>query len=332
MHPSHASSPSEHPHARDRSSALAHHAIDGFPAVTLRNASIATTIVPALGARMISLHATTPGAREWMWAPPDHRGLFACAPDTAFENGPAAGLDECIPTVALCTMDGTAIADHGEVWSRAWDYDPSAETDAITTRIALRSWPLSFQRRVSLDGSSVHFDYTLVNTADRAVPYLWAFHPLFTLGARDEIELVGTSDVRVTGSLGSPLKTGDRGPWPTPHSGVRLDLAALGADGAPGTPAQCKAFLATAHAPRIALVDRARGQRLTLAVDPAQLPAWGYWVSRGGWHGHTHVALEATNAPADALTDLTPGPATHTLASRETRTWRVTLTLDTVSR
>lgn len=312
--------------------ALVHHPIDGFAAVTLRNADLVVTIVPSLGARLVALHAPTPGAREWMWWPADRRGLFACAADTAFEDGPAAGLDECIPTVAPCTADGVPLADHGETWTRAWDYDPAAEAGAITTRIALQTWPLSFQRRVSLAGSSVRFDYTLVNTAARPTPYLWAFHPLFTLEPRDEIELAGPSDVRVTGSGGSPLQPGDRGPWPTPHSGVRLDRAALGVDGALGANAQCKAFLATARAPRLALVDRARSERLTLAVDPAQLPAWGYWVSRGGWHGHTHLALEATNAPADALTDLTPGPATHTLAPRETRTWRVTLTLDTVPR
>lgn len=299
--------------------------LSGFTALTLRNEFVAATIVPDLGARLVSLRAAS-STREWMWWPADQRGLFTCPADTPFENGPAAGLDECIPTVSVCTVDGVPIADHGEVWTRAWTHD-AAEKDAITTSIALTTWPLWFKRRVSLEGASVHFDYTLTNTAGRTVPYLWAFHPLFTLEPRDEVELGGTSDVRVTGTLATPLKSGDHGPWPSPHSGARLDRAAIGANGEPGTHAYCKAFLATAHAPTIALVDRARRERLTLRVDPAQLPAWGYWLSRGGWHGHTHIALEATNAPADALTDLTAGPTPHTLAPHETRTWRVTLTL-----
>lgn len=295
--------------------------LDGFAAVTLRNAAIAATFVPALGARLVSLRAA-PGGREWMWRPADGRGLFTCPVGTPFENSPAAGLDECLPTVADCVVDGVPLADHGEAWSRAWTHDPT-ETDAVTTAITLRSWPLQFRRRATLDGASLVFNYALTNNAAHAVPYLWASHPLFTLEPGDEIVLDGTAEVRVASTHASPLQTGEHGPWPSPRAGVRLNCADFGCTAG----GYAKAFLPTRRAPRIALVDRTRGERLTLAVDPAQVPAWGYWVSRGGWHGHTHLALEATNAPADALAELVPGPAAHTLAPRETREWRVSFTL-----
>jgi hypothetical protein len=35
---------------------------------------------------------------------------------------------------------------------------------------------------------------------------------------------------------------------------------------------------------------------------PAENNGLGLWLTRGGWHGHHHFAIEPTNAGADALT------------------------------
>lgn len=300
---------------------------DGFATVTLRNAAVSVTVVPALGARLISLRSVR-GAREWLWRPDDGRGLFACAAGTAFEDGPLAGADECVPTVMPCVVEGQPIPDHGEVWNRAWVFDQN-ETETITTRIELQTRPLSFARRISLAGNELRLDYTLTNRSAQAVGYLWAFHPLFTLEAGDAVELHGEAEAIVQGTQESAVTAGVRGSWPTLRNRVRLDRAETGSVASADSPnSYLKAFMRTARAPAISLIDRPRGERLTLKVAPGEVPAWGYWVSRGGWFGHTHIALEATNAAADGLNELTFGVPAHTLAPHEVRTWTVRIALE----
>jgi galactose mutarotase-like enzyme len=298
----------------------------GFATATLRNAHVSVTVVPALGARLLSLRSVQ-GAREWLWRPDDGRGLFSCAAGTAFEDGPLAGADECMPTVLPCVVGGQAIPDHGEVWNRAWTIDPNEE-DAITTRIELQTRPLGFARRLSLDGNEVRLDYTLTNRSGHPATYLWALHPLFTLEAGDEVALQGQAEVAVQGTHESAIAPGEQWPWPGLPEKARLDRAETGALARRGqTDSYLKAFLRTAQAPAISLVDARRGERLTLKVSPDEVAAWGYWVSRGGWFGHTHIALEATNASADGLDELAPGNPAHTLAPREVRKWTVRIAL-----
>lgn len=305
-----------------------HGEVGGVATLTLRNAAVRVTVVPALGARILSLRAVA-GTREWLWRPEDGRGLFACAEGKAFEEGSLAGVDECLPTVLPCTVEGQALPDHGELWNREWSYDVT-ERGAITTRIELQTRPLNFARRLALEGNVLRLDYTLTNRADRPVGYLWALHPLFTLAECDTVELPGAAEVTVQGTQGSAFAPGDRGAWPSPQGKGRLDLIDIAAENSTTRlNSFFKAFMSTAHAPTISLVDQQRGERLTLEVAPREVPVWGYWVSRGGWFGHTHIALEATNAAVDGLDELTPGGQAHTLAPREVRAWTVRITLET---
>lgn len=302
---------------------MRHGTVEGFPTVTLANAELELVIVPQLGARFLSLRSPA-GGREWMWRPAPHHALRACEPGTAFELGSLAGADECIPTVLPCQAGGVAIPDHGEAWSRSWDVDIGVGPDpAVVTSLTLRTLPLHFSRRVTLRGHTVLLEYTLTNLGPTSVPYIWAFHPMLAWREGDEIELGGTSDILVTGSQDSPLQPGDRGPWPAPRPGVRLDRGEIGSP----TSSNCKAFLATERAPTFALVNRARGERLTLAVDPAQVPAWGYWLSRGGWMGHTHMAIEPSSAPCNSIAELAKDDTRSTLPRGATRQWAVTLRL-----
>jgi galactose mutarotase-like enzyme len=313
------------------STSLQHHMIDGFAAITLRNSAVTVTLVPALGARIVSLRSVA-GTQEWLWRPMDGRGLFACAENTSFEDSPLVGIDECLPSVLPCIMDGRSISDHGEVWNQAWQCEIETRVShAITTTVALRSLPLIFVRRLSLAGNTIRLDYTLTNTSSRSLCYLWAMHPLFVLEQNDEIELDGESEVAVTATQGSMLASSDIGPWPSPRPGVRFDRAELGflTERQKGN-SYCKAFLSTARASSIALINRKRGERLTLTVDPKELSTWGYWVSRGAWHGHTHIALEPSNAAANSLAALTPGPSAHTLTPKEVRSWTVIVKLDSI--
>lgn len=303
--------------------ALQHHVVDGFPAITLQSAQIAVTLVPDLGAKIVSLRRHA-GAREWMWRPKDAKGLFACPEFTAFEHGPLIGADECLPTILPCSLDGVPLPDHGEVWTRKWDWDIGAGADpTVRTRIALRTLPLTLARSVSVQGNVIRLDYTLTNTGNVAVRYVWSLHPMFTWEPDDRIELAGHSDLLVAGTKNAPIEPGQRGRWPDFGRGFRLDRGEYGAP----DDSFCKGFLSTARAARIGIVNDASSERLLMTVDPAKTASWGYWVSRGGWEGHTHWAIEPTNAMSDSPDTLSVDDPASTIRPAERRSWTVELAL-----
>ena len=69
------------------------------------------------------------------------------------------------------------------------------------------------------------------------------------------------------------------------------------------TPAAPGCF-ATGFADGLAEIrNRTTGDRLTIRFDPTELPALGIWITRGGWNGYHHFAIEPTHAPFDSLAD-----------------------------
>jgi len=227
---------------------VSHGAWAGTPAVSLGNAMLEVTVLPKLGARIVSLRSRQTG-REWLWQAKDGRGLFPSLPGTLFEAGPLAGIDECLPTIAPCVDAGRKLPDHGEAWTSSWSTEVADGT--ITNQLDLECLPLRLRRRLALAGNILRLDYELTNLGSATVRYLWALHPLLAWRPGDRIELHGNSPVQLTAVQGGRLVAGAQGAWPEPVSGVRLDRGDLGADRG----VYCKAFLDTAQAPAIALVS-----------------------------------------------------------------------------
>ena len=265
---------------------------DGFEVVGLANDDLAIETVPALGARLLSLR-DLPAAREWLWRPADGRGLFASRPDLAYEHSTLAGADECLPTIVPCQLDGQLIPDHGECWAAAWSCAifPAASGETgprLRTSLDLPLSPLRLERTLALMDRAVRLDYTLANLSPLPRPWLYAFHPLFPIEPGDRVELPG---------------------------GIEADLCAEND--------YAKAFFPVGSAPARAILRRASGPTLALEWSGDLLPWVALWNTRGRWHGHRHLAIEPTNAPADEpLGDTIPRLPPHGVAR-----WRITLAL-----
>src|ERR1700678_3786084 len=87
--------------------------------VVMRAGDCSVTILPGLGGKIASIRI---GQRELLQAP-----LLPYAPRTqtmSFDAADASGWDECLPSVAACTVEtenGTAsIPDHGDLWRVQW--------------------------------------------------------------------------------------------------------------------------------------------------------------------------------------------------------------------
>lgn len=274
--------------------------LHGFTAYGLRDEAVAIVVLPELGAKVISLRSAATG-REWMWHSHGELRLFRNRPGDPFEQSTLAGADECLPTVAPCTVAGRAMPDHGEAWASPWEID-AAEfgKGVVCTSLRLPMSPLRLERRISLDGGHAVFEYALNNLADTAQPYLWAFHPLLPLEPDSRIELPASIRTVVATAVAGAFAA-DAGAtlqWPEPAPGVRLDAAGLGGDG------YAKLFADFTGCEDGWAAVRRGTERLVFSFSPCEIPSVGIWFTRREWNGHTHLALEPTSAAADTAAEV----------------------------
>jgi galactose mutarotase-like enzyme len=250
----------------------------GFTVWTLKNSLVQVQVVPELGAKILSLQNLRTG-REWMWQPDPQQKLFANRLGDDFATSPLTGMDECLPTIAPCPWKGRTLPDHGEAWSVPWQTDPAAEEPGlVTTRVELRLTPFQFERTLALVGNEVRLDYRLRNRGASDEAFLWAMHPLLRLQPEDVLDLPESSLALLPGPA-----------WKGP-------LAAAISDG------NCaKLFLSPIKDGIAGIKNSASSDALEIFWDPAMNNTLGVWLTRGGWNGQHHFALEPTNGQPDAL-------------------------------
>jgi galactose mutarotase-like enzyme len=278
---------------------------DGFDLFLLRNSEVELTIAPALGARMVSLKNLHTG-REWLWHPASGLKLFANQPGDDFSRSTLVGWDECLPTIAACTWNGRALPDHGEAWSRAWELDTNAwERGVIRTSVRLPVSSLHFTRTIELSGSSLAVGYVLENTAPIAQEFLWAAHPLLTLHEGDQLELTDETRFQLKGQA-----------WPE-----SLQVK----EGSPGC---SKLYAGPLRRGQAGVFNPRTGDRLTFEWDTAECDTLGLWLTRGGWHGHHHLALEPANGAPDSLAAASQAKRCGLIAPHSQKTWHLRLRLE----
>jgi len=277
----------------------------GFEVFGLRSDDLEICLVPELGAKIISLMNRRTG-REWMWSPGAERKLFRNEPGDDFATSTLIGWDESLPTIAPCQWNERELPDHGEVWSLPWTIDREAfGRGQLKTAVKLRISPLDFERTIELRGNVVHLRYQLTNLNSAAEKFLWALHALAPVFPGDVIEL--TPEARR--SLGNPS-------W---LDGMNLKAI---------QPACVKTYAGPLREGRAAMVNPATSDRLAFHWDTQLNDTLGVWLTRGGWHGHHHVALEPSNGCPDDLTTAAAHGRCGVIPANATRTWEVAVQID----
>lgn len=271
---------------------------EGWDRISLAGDRITLRIFPELGGRIASL-VDRRFDREWLWSPPTGRRLFRNRPGDSFAASTHVGLDECIPTIAPCHWHGRELPDHGEIWTQPWAVDAAAlDKGVVSMATDLPISPLRFARTVRLEGNVVRFDYRLQNIGSQPEDYLWAMHPLFTIHDGDTLELSAeVSAIKLECAAGGkPDKRGALWTWPEPFPGVRLDRLNL-----PGnTAGYLKAYAMPRHG-EVRLRDANARSGLTIRWDTTVNPCLGIWLTRGGYRGWHHLAVEPSNGAPDSL-------------------------------
>jgi galactose mutarotase-like enzyme len=247
--------------------------VQGFAARVLANETVELVSVPELGAKIVSLKNLRTG-REWLWHPHDTLHLFRNAAHDDFSLSPLAGVDECLPTILPCAWQGRPLPDHGEVWSQPWQVDEEAwQNGLLTTSINLKISPLKFRRTIELAGNEVRIDYKLINLSPGEERFVWAFHPLLRLSAGDELVLPESTRELLQG-----------------HSWIQSVSSVI-------PERKCaKVFARPISDGSAAIENKAQGDRLEFLWNAGEFNVLGLWLTRGGWHGHHHFAIEPTNA------------------------------------
>jgi hypothetical protein len=65
------------------------------------------------------------------------------------------------------------------------------------------------------------------------------------------------------------------------------------------------------------------GEQFDIEWNAAENNALGLWLTRGGWHGHHHFAIEPTNAGADTLSAAVGRNWCGAVAGSSTAKWQV---------
>lgn len=299
---------------------------DCLPILEVCSADMFVKVAPILGGKILSLVDRTDGT-EWMWTPPDGRGIFRNEITDPFAESTLIGADECFPTVAACQWKGRQLPDHGELWAVPWKV-LAHSADSLDMDVRAPISPFRLRQRIHLAGRAARFSYTVENTGDSAEEFLWAFHPLLNFGPGDYLEIPAK-----TARIGSQINTpfGSRGAaiaLPEPVPGVRLDRMDFG----PLGPAAVKYFTDNLEEGRAALVRPAIGRRLVFEFDLTQLNTVGVWINAGGWGGYRHVAIEPTNGAPDPLDAAAAWNRCQRLQPGATASWEMTLRIEDFSR
>ena len=189
-------------------------------------------------------------------------------------------MDECLPTVEPCVWRGRQLHDHGEVWAAAWEVDGGAwKSGALKTSVSMNISPHDFARTLELDRNEIRLTYQLVNRSRMAEYFIWAMHPLLRLQTGDRLVLPSCTRALMNGEALID----------------ELDLVMFKGNA-------FKVFAGPLKSGMAAIESNQTGERIEFDWASAENNSLGLWLTRGGWHGHHHFAIEPTNAGADALT------------------------------
>lgn len=295
-----------------------------YALIGLRSDSLEIVVMPEVGAKVYSLKNLRSG-REWMWSPPEGAFFEPVPQGTPFEESSLVGADECLPTIFECEWRGRSIPSHGEAWAASWELDRLALTQGrIVTRLQLPISPFWVERTVRVDGNKVIFDYALRNTDFAPQEFMWAFHPLMQIVEGDRLEIPGITHMLTESAMGVPLgERGDRIAWPSPLEGVALDHLDFGRPAA-----ALKLFSEEKAASSATIRNERTGDALRFDFDPRRVDTLGVWLTRGGWRGYHHLAIEPGIGAPDPLDVAVEGWKRFALAMpEETYRWQFTMTL-----
>ncbi|MHB9033431.1 MAG: aldose epimerase family protein [Anaerolineae bacterium] len=304
---------------------------EGLPSLVYENRHLQLTILPSLGAKVISLKNQADGY-EYLWRQPDRPLVH---PDYAavFTDYDISGWDECFPSINPVSYPsgpwhGTQVPDHGEVWALPWHWE--YKHDSLVMWVYSVRFSYRFQRTFSLlsDGT-LAVTYQVTNLSPFPFQALWSMHPFLRVTPESRVLLPTNTRMLVEASdnnhIGGFLA---EAAWPvtTDSAGQPEDLSLLGPQ-RKGT--NSKLYTKRLSEGWAALYEPSGGHYLAFDFDPLQIPYVGVCTLRGGWPSRGAEAftllLEPCKGWPDSLDIAAARGDSFTIAGDSQVEWHVNL-------
>ncbi|MDR3573193.1 MAG: hypothetical protein P4L50_04995 [Anaerolineaceae bacterium] len=305
----------------------------GVEAWTLASSDLSVTMIPAMGAKIVSLVDRFSGT-EWLIGP-GSRPFRPVAYGADFEHQDMSGWDEMFPTIVACKYPGSGVhygvslPDHGEAWALPWQIEQAGNGRLSLT---MQGAALPYQLTRTADcpqPNTLRLRYSLTNMGSEPMPYVWAAHPQFICGTDGQVifppeitQVINT----IPESWGwGPPETSFEWPQATGLQGLPVRPDLIG----PVTLKQARKFFALAQdrPTWAAVLRRNSGNWVRFEWDSQAVPYLGLWVDEGALNHDSVATPEPTTGWYDDLAlayqkgEVTIAPA------GETRLWTLTVRL-----
>jgi galactose mutarotase-like enzyme len=303
----------------------------GLSAWSLDTEVLRTIIVPECGAKMVSLFDKR-HQLEWLVGPGE-RPFRKVPYGATFTDQDMSGWDEMFPTILACDYPGegdrhgTALPDHGEVWSLPWAVE-QADTGTLTLSVEGQAVPYRLTRTADYtESDTLRLQYQLVNLGSDVMPYMWAAHPQFACG-QDAKAIFPPHIAVVFNTVHELWGWGPREalyPWPaaTNAAGVEVRLDRIG----PPSLQHARKFfvLPDVRAAWAGLIRYPSHAWLRLDWDPTQVPYLSLWVDEGALNPESVAALEPTTGFYDSLAVANNKQRVAMIEPGDTHKWTLTV-------
>ena len=300
-------------------------------AITIETECVRAQFLPEQGSKLASLVYKPLGYEMLVQRPAAHYLLQPF--DGDYVAGECSGLDDMFPTIDACYYDrypwaGTKMADHGEVWSLAWD--EAVEGDLLHFSVNGVRFPYHLEKRVHFPREGVlRIDYKVTNLSRFDFDFLWSAHPMFNL--EEGAELVLPEGVQhIVTTLDIPGKLGAYGdvfPWPvcTLPDGSQRDFRKM----RPKTARDAYKYFIKEKMPEgwCGVKYHQSNFSMVMSFPVEQVPYLGVLPNEGGWQDLYNIFLEPCTASFDRPDAARYRGQVSTLRAGAVYEWHLNLTL-----
>lgn len=311
---------------------------DGLVHLSIGNNIIEAVFLPQRGSKMISLINKITGT-EFLLRNQDEDNIYKKPFYGAdYSRYDASGFDECFPTIEASELfvekSGSvskciAFPDHGELWSKEWDYKITGDSILFTASGVNADYELS--KQVTIKDNRIIINYKLVNNSVFTLNYIWSAHPLLAVDEGDRIIMppgidrlfLNWSSDKNIGTFGQYINwTGVNGTGSKRFHKIESRDRGIALKGF--TDSLKKGFAG--------LFRANKNESLLISFDSRKLPYLGVWLCFGGWpvdsqRKHFTIALEPTTGRPDSLSESVKRNECSQIKPGEEKSWHIEFSL-----
>ncbi|OGU39968.1 MAG: hypothetical protein A2315_00015 [Ignavibacteria bacterium RIFOXYB2_FULL_35_12] len=308
---------------------------NGFLHLVIENEKIRAVFLPEIGGKMKELINLKTGTQFLQENQREDKVYSRALYGSDFLKYDVSGFDECFPTVSACEKNlkedkKHCFPDHGELWSRAWEFSQVA--DFITLSIEGMKSRYLFKKKIGLIEDTIEITYTVRNLSSRTFPYIWSAHPLLKISEGDKLLLPENTEAVALYWASDPVigKQGDL----LNLSYITRDQNELDFSVVPNksTNIAMKCFTGKLTKGYAGLYKKQKDETILFTFDADEIPYLGIWLCYGGWpigwqKKHYTIGLEPTNGNSDSLAEAVKKDNYSELGSFGEHNWTLKITL-----